>query len=188
MAKITLCSLLVNKTLSFFQVILEATRGSDYRGDISLDDLYVKDGNCVGLCSSVTPTARVRCGTYGITSGRCKVTYGCCYDDSIPNVPACFQHPASCLAVPVSARTACGTSGISRTACQNLGCCYDANGLGGVRCYNTLAKPTPFPSTQAPVTTPAPSPYDCNFDGKDICSLTDVFPFCLRICFGFYIS
>ena len=147
-------------------MILEATRGNGFRGDISLDDLYVKDGNCVGLCSSVKPTARVRCGGFGITAGTCRISYGCCYDDTIPNVPFCFQHPASCLAVPVNLRTQCGSAFISRTACQNLGCCYDTNSLNGVRCYHTLARPTQFPTTRPPVTTPPPSPYDCTFDGK----------------------
>jgi len=155
-----------------FKVILEATRGNGYRGDISLDDLYLKDGNCVGLCSSVKPTARVRCGGFGVTAGTCRISYGCCYDDTIPNVPFCFQHPASCLAVPVNLRTQCGSAFISRTACQNLGCCYDTNSLNGVRCYHTLARPTQFPTTRPPVTTPPPSPYDCTFDGG-LCSFVN---------------
>eukprot|EP00795_Rhopilema_esculentum_P012712 gene12712-3431_t len=150
---------------SNFRVILEATRGTDYRGDISLDDLYVKDGNCVGLCTSVVPMARVRCGGYSVSAGTCRVTLGCCYDDTVQNVPNCFYHPATCSAVPVAARTQCGTASISRSACQNMGCCYDASSISGVSCYHTLSKPTPFPSVIPPITTPAPSPYDCNFDG-----------------------
>lgn len=145
---------------------MEATRGSDYTGDISLDDLYVKAGNCIGLCSSVVPTARVRCGSQGITAATCTVSYGCCYDDTVANLPNCFFHPASCSAVPANGRTQCGYTGISKLGCENRGCCYDTNSVSGIKCYNSLSVTTPFPSTRAPVTTPAPSKYDCNFDGN----------------------
>ena len=157
---------------SNFKVILEGTRGGDYTGDISLDDIYIKDNNCVGLCSSVRPTARVKCGYDGIAAGTCTVSLGCCYDDSVPNVPFCFYHPSSCLAVPVNGRRQCGYAGISRQACQNQGCCYDTNSITGVKCYHSLAATTPFPTTAPPITTPAPSPFDCTFE-SGLCRFTN---------------
>ncbi len=145
---------------------MEATRGSDYRGDISLDDIYVKGGNCVGLCTSVVPTARVRCGSYGVAAAQCRTSLGCCFDDSVPNVPQCFHHPASCSAVATNNRRQCGSYGVSKLNCENMGCCFDTNVVTGIKCYHTLAATTPPPTTRAPVTTPAPSPYDCTFDSK----------------------
>eukprot|EP00794_Sanderia_malayensis_P017044 gene17044-18759_t len=155
-----------------FRVVVEATRGADYRGDISLDDINIRGGNCIGLCSSVVPTARVRCAYQGVSAATCTVSYGCCYDSTVPNVPSCFFHPASCSAVPVNGRTQCGSYGISKLSCENMGCCYDTNSVSGVKCYHSLAVTTPFPSTKAPVTTPAPSPWDCTFDGG-LCQFTN---------------
>lgn len=155
-----------------FQVILEAVHGTSYRGDIALDDINVVDGNCVGLCSSVQPAARVSCGPSSVTAGSCVVSYGCCYDDTVPNVPYCFHHPSDCKAVPVIARSKCGYSGISQYRCGQLGCCYDST-ASNFNCFHPLSRPTSFPTTLPPPTTPAPSKYDCNFD-KNVCSFTNV--------------
>ena len=35
-------------TLFTFQIIIEGVRGKDYKGDISIDDITVKDGGCDG--------------------------------------------------------------------------------------------------------------------------------------------
>lgn len=148
-----------------FSVIIEAEHGKSYTGDISLDDIDIKDGNCVGLCSSVPATARVSCGPSSVTASSCVLTYGCCYDDSTKDspLPACFYHPGTCAAVPIIARTKCGYTGISSYYCRQRGCCYDSS-ANGFKCYNPLSKPTDFPTTLAPPTTPAPSIYDCSFD------------------------
>ena len=90
-----------------FRVLIEGVRGSSYTGDISLDDMYFQDGNCVGVCSSVLPTARVNCGYFGIAAAECITKRGCCYDTSIRNVPYCFFHPATCDSVHVAARVPC---------------------------------------------------------------------------------
>lgn len=148
-----------------FYVIIEAEHGTSYTGDISLDDINVKDGNCVGLCSSVPATARVSCGPSSVTASTCVLNYGCCFDDTMKDqgLPSCFQHPGTCAAVPVVARTKCGYDGISSYYCGRRGCCYDAS-ANGPKCYNPLSKPTDFPTTLAPPTTPAPSKYDCDFE------------------------
>uniref|UniRef100_A0A7M5U4P5 Uncharacterized protein n=1 Tax=Clytia hemisphaerica TaxID=252671 RepID=A0A7M5U4P5_9CNID len=142
--------------------------------DISLDDINVKEGNCVGLCSSVPATARVSCGPSTVTASTCVINYGCCYDDTMKDqgLPSCFQHPGTCAAVPVVARTQCGYVGISSYYCGKRGCCYDAS-ANGPKCYNPLSKPTDFPTTMAPPTTPKPSIYDCNFE-KNFCSFTNM--------------
>ena len=148
-----------------FYVIIEAEHGTSFTGDISLDDVSIKDGNCVGLCTSVPATARVSCGPSTVTASSCVLTYGCCYDDTLKDqgMPSCFQHPGTCSAVPVVARTQCGYDGISSYYCGRRGCCYDAS-ANGPKCYNPLSKPTDFPTTLAPPTTPAPSIYDCDFE------------------------
>ena len=150
-----------------FSLIIEAEHGTSYNGDISLDDINIKDGNCVGLCSSVPATARVTCGPSSVTASACVLTYGCCYDDTMKNqgLPSCFQHPGTCAAVPQVARSKCGYDGISSYWCGRRGCCYDASSPG-FKCYNPLSKPTDFPTTLAPPTTPKPSIYDCNFDSN----------------------
>ena len=150
----------------YFQVIIEAIRGTSYTGDISIDDLRLLDGNCVGLCSSVNPTTRVACGPSSVTPTTCKISYGCCYDDSVPNVPKCFQHPSACAAVPPIARSICGYTGISQHYCTKRGCCYDdtISDAMGIKCYNSLSVPTDFPTTKAPPTTAPPSIYDCTFE------------------------
>ena len=152
-----------------FHVIIEAVKGKSYSGDISVDDILIVDGNCVGLCSSVKPTARVACGAQSVSAATCVVSYGCCYDNSVPNVPYCFQHPSSCKAVPIIARQPCGYKGISQTYCTRRGCCYDDTASGGPACYFSLLTPTDFPTTLTPVTTPLPSPFDCNFE-KNQCN------------------
>lgn len=148
-----------------FSLIIEAEHGTSYTGDISLDDINIKEGNCVGLCTSVPATARVTCGPSSVTASACVLTYGCCYDDTMKNqgLPSCFQHPGTCAAVPAVARSKCGYNGISSYWCGKRGCCYDASSPG-FKCYNPLSKPTDFPTTLAPPTTPKPSIYDCNFD------------------------
>ena len=106
-----------------FRVQIEGVRGTSYTGDVSLDDLYFQDGNCVGVCSSVVPTARVNCGYFGISAAECITKRGCCYDTSILHVSYCFFHPATCQSVPVAARTACdpSISITSRYYCKQKG-------------------------------------------------------------------
>ena len=107
----------------YFRVQIEGVRGTSYTGDVSLDDLYFQEGNCVGVCSSVVPTARVNCGYFGITAAECITKRGCCYDTSIPYVPYCFFHPATCQSVPVAARTPCDpkTTITSQYYCKQKG-------------------------------------------------------------------
>ena len=106
-----------------FRVLIEGIRGKSYTGDISLDDLYFQDGNCVGVCSSVLPTARINCGYFGITAAECITKRGCCYDTSIPYVPYCFFHPATCQSVNVAARVSCDskTKITSQYTCKQKG-------------------------------------------------------------------
>ena len=106
-----------------FRVLIEGVRGSSYTGDVSLDDMYFQDGNCVGSCSSVLPTARVNCGYFGISASECITKRGCCYDTSNPHVPYCFFHPATCASVPVAARTACDptTTIVNQYYCKQKG-------------------------------------------------------------------
>lgn len=131
-----------------FQVLIEGTRAFSYTGDIALDDIFFQDGNCVGLCSSVLPTARVNCGYFGISAGgmhdltylfliieffyitnslfyslECITKRGCCYDSSVQNVPFCYFHPATCQSVHVVARHPCdpSTTITSRSICKNKG-------------------------------------------------------------------
>ena len=87
-------------------------------------------------------------------------------------MPSCFQHPGTCAAVPMIARTQCGYAGISSYYCGRRGCCYDASS-NGAKCYNPLSKPTDFPTTLAPPTTPAPSIHDCDFE-KDYCEFKNL--------------
>ena len=43
-------------------------------------------------CSTVDSITRVDCGFYGINSTSC-IQKGCCWDDSVENVPYCFNKP-----------------------------------------------------------------------------------------------
>ncbi|XP_047128245.1 MAM and LDL-receptor class A domain-containing protein 1 isoform X1 [Hydra vulgaris] len=147
-----------------FSVIIEAVHGSSYTGDIAIDDLEILSGNCVGTCSSIKPTARVACGPGSVTPATCTISYGCCYDDSVPNVPKCFQHPATCNAVPIISRQQCGFKSISKLECGKLGCCYDSSTSNGIQCFFSLSNPTDFPPTIPPTTEIPPSIYDCSFE------------------------
>ena len=154
-------------------MVIEAVHGSSYAGDIALDDLEILSGNCVGTCSSVKPAARVACGPGSVTAATCTISYGCCYDDSILNVPKCFQHPSTCEAVPVTLRTQCGFTSISKLECGKLGCCYDSSTTSGVQCYFSLNNPTDFPPTVPPTTEQPPSIYDCTFEAG-FCQFSNV--------------
>ena len=93
-----------------FRLLIEGVRGTSYTGDVSLDDMYFQDGNCVGVCSSVLATARIDCGYKGISAADCITKRGCCYDSSVRNVPSCFFHPSTCESVHVAARVPCDPS------------------------------------------------------------------------------
>ncbi|XP_057298293.1 MAM and LDL-receptor class A domain-containing protein 2-like isoform X2 [Hydractinia symbiolongicarpus] len=156
-----------------FQVIIEAVRGSSYNGDISIDDINIKDGNCVGVCSSVKPGARVACGPGSVTAASCVMSYGCCYDDTARGAPACYRHPGDCLSIPDFARTLCGYKGISQSACTSRGCCYDNTAGSPIKCFVAPDTPTPFPSTVGPPTQPPATIFDCNFE-KGFCNYVNV--------------
>ena len=71
---------------SSFQLIIEASlKGTGHLacGTVSLDDIDVKDGNCVSTCSAVTVTSRVSCGPPGVSGLQCVRTYGCCYSNQV---------------------------------------------------------------------------------------------------------
>lgn len=153
-----------------FRVLIEGVRGRSYTGDISLDDMFFQDGNCVGTCSSVLPTARINCGYLGISAADCILKKGCCYDTSNPNVPSCYYHPATCDSIPVVARHDCvpGTKITSQYYCKQKGCCFDNSRPNAIKCFKHPRQPTPFPTTPPPTLPPKPAPGDCDFE-TDLC-------------------
>lgn len=152
-----------------FRIVIEGIRGKSYTGDVSLDDLYLQDGNCIGLCSSILPTVRVNCGYFGISPADC-LKRGCCYDSSVPFVPYCFWHPSTCQSVKPQARQHCvaGTVITSRYQCKQRGCCFDDSRPNVIRCFKHPRQPTPFPTSPPPTTVSPPTKWDCDFE-KDLC-------------------
>ncbi|EDO47788.1 predicted protein [Nematostella vectensis] len=148
---------------------MEGIRGQSYTGDIAIDDILFTDGYCVGLCSSVKPNQRVDCGYLGINKDSCVRGRGCCWDNSVPNVPWCFYHPSSCSSINPQLRRDCGWVGISQATCNSKGCCWDGSVPNVPHCFYGPAVPTPFPTTPVPPTTSPPSIWDCNFD-TNLCS------------------
>ncbi|XP_004602564.3 trefoil factor 2 [Sorex araneus] len=78
-------------------------------------------------CSRRAPENRENCGFPGITSEQCS-SAGCCFDNSIPDVPWCFrplptQEFQECV-MEVSARQDCGFPGISLQECAARRCCF----------------------------------------------------------------
>lgn len=154
-----------------FRVVIEGyvTSNCNYCF-VGLDDIDVKEGNCVGSCSSLPVTARVACGSASVSSQSCVRDYGCCYVKG--NSPSCFYHPSSCKSIPVNLRQQCGNLYIRSYSCRRLGCCYDDSTSGlPFKCYYSPVQPTEFPSTLPPVTIPPPSAYDCTFE-SGLCNFT----------------
>lgn len=143
---------------------MEGIRGNSYTGDIALDDISFTKGYCTGLCASVPPKQRADCGFIGITQTTCVKTRGCCYDNSVPNVPFCFYHPSSCLSINPQLRRDCGYPGISQSSCYAKSCCWDGSVPNVPHCFYGPSVPTPFPTTLPPPTTRPPSIWDCNFE------------------------
>jgi len=42
-------------------------------------------------CSGIVPDEREDCGYYGIGREECEDVRGCCFDETVPNVPWCFK-------------------------------------------------------------------------------------------------
>ena len=44
-------------------------------------------------CEEILPDQREDCGYYGIKREECEDERGCCFDDTVPDVPWCFKEP-----------------------------------------------------------------------------------------------
>ena len=157
-----------------FKISIEGIIPRGIFGLIAIDDINIKDGNCVGSCSSLLPTARVACGPSMVTAISCVRKYGCCFSNSDHNSISCYYHPSSCQSIAVPLRVQCGHKHLRSYSCLRLGCCYDRLGIDlKFRCYNSPVTPTAFPTTLVPITTPQPSQYDCTFE-NGWCNFTNL--------------
>lgn len=111
---------------SDFKVLMAVESFPSSYNFLAIDDIEIKEGNCVGTCSSLPPTARVRCGPPQVKPLDCQRTYGCCYSEANPAFPYCYYHPSTCESIPIPLRVQCGSSRISSYGCKRLGCCYDS--------------------------------------------------------------
>ena len=155
-----------------FQIVIEGVILPNHVGIVAIDDLNIKDGNCITSCSSIPPGKKVACGPADVSSMSCIRDHACCYSNH--NSPACFYHPSSCQSIAIADRVKCGSHNIREYSCKRMGCCYDSDTSDlPFRCYNSPITPTAFPSTLAPTTTPAPSQYDCTFE-KGLCNFVNL--------------
>ena len=109
-----------------FKVLFSVEAHPNSRYYFAIDDIDIKEGNCVKTCSSLPVTARIRCGPAQVKPLDCQRTFGCCYSVDDPAFPSCFYHPSSCESIPSPARTMCGSKYTDRYGCKRLGCCYDS--------------------------------------------------------------
>jgi len=102
--------------------------------------------HCVG-----NPQSRIDCGYPNIDAAQC-TSRKCCYDDSEPGVPHCYQShsmaermskinqrvvqiPKECPADPMT-RVDCGFRQITPNTCREMGCCFDDEERGVPWCFH----------------------------------------------------
>ncbi|NXF89564.1 TFF2 factor, partial [Eubucco bourcierii] len=81
---------------------------------------------------------RNNCGYPGISAAECR-KIGCCFNNSIPDMPWCFtpkpkKVKKSCP-TDVTGRRDCGYPGITAKECERKGCCFNPHPAGVPWCF-----------------------------------------------------
>ncbi|XP_064008282.1 trefoil factor 1-like [Pogoniulus pusillus] len=86
----------------------------------------------------IAPMERNNCGYPGISAAECK-KMGCCFNNSVPNMPWCFKPKPKKVkrSCPTEARGRrnCGFPGITAKQCERKGCCFNSHPAGVPWCF-----------------------------------------------------
>ena len=131
-----------------FNIIIEAISHPQREGVVAIDDVIITHGYCPGTCTTLSPTARVKCGPEEVTAESCVEKFGCCYDGTEKYLAKCFREPSVCESIKVNNRVRCGDDVITEKVCVQMGCCWDGQGqgVGNMTCYISPTTPTHTPT------------------------------------------